>query len=190
MEQQPYRALLNVVVSPVHTVAVPVLAGGVALTVNAITLVQPAGKVYVTDKVPAVTPVTKPEVGLIVAFAVLTLHVPPLAELVSALVAPSHTFGVPTIAAGVGLTVNGIVTKQPVGNVKEIFKEPAATPVTIPVPEPTVASEALLLLHVLLPEPFVKVVVNPTHTFGVPPITAGKGFTVAVTVVKQPVGNV
>ena len=65
-----------------------------------------------------------------------------------------------------------------------------STPVTIPVPEPTVASEALLLLHVLLPEPLVNVVVNPTHTFGVPPIAVGVGFTVDVTVLIHPVAIV
>lgn len=141
-------------------------------------------------KVPAETPVTTPEVELTVALALLALHVPPLVELVSVLVKPTHTFGVPALAAGVGLTVNGMITKQPVGRVKEIFSAPAATPVTIPVPEPTVASEALLLLHVLLPEPLVNVVVNPTHTFGVPPIVAGRGLIVAITVAKQPVGKV
>jgi hypothetical protein len=166
------------------------IAGGVAFTVNGSTLIHPAGNVYVMFKVPAVTPVTTPEVELTVALALLALHVPPLVELVSVLVDPTHTFGVPAIAAGVGLTVNGVVTKQPVGKVNVMFNVPAATPVTIPVPEPTVANEALLLLHVLLPEPFVKVVVNPTHTFGVPLLAEGVGFTVDETVLMHPVAMV
>jgi len=45
LHEPPPDELLRVVVAPVHTVAVPVLAGGAAFTVNAIVAVQPAGKV-------------------------------------------------------------------------------------------------------------------------------------------------
>lgn len=50
---------------------------------------------------------------------------------------------------------------------------PAATPYTEPVPEPTVATEGVLLIH----EPplvlFVSVVLLPSHTDVAPPIVAG-----------------
>jgi len=65
---------------------------------------------------------------------------------------------------------------------------PAETPVTIPVEEPTVASEGLVLLHI--PPPDVdKVVVAPSHTIGVPVIT-GAIFTVSGATAEQPDNNV
>ncbi len=54
---------------------------------------------------------------------------------------------------------------------------PAATPVTIPLPEPTVANVVLLLLQVP-PPASLKVTVAPAHTTPVPVIPAGRGFTV------------
>ena len=54
---------------------------------------------------------------------------------------------------------------------------PTATPVTIPVVDPTVAVPVALLLHVPVLAS-VNVVVNPTHTDRVPLITPGNGFTV------------
>ena len=62
---------------------------------------------------------------------------------------------------------------------------PAATPVTVPV-EPTVAADALVLLHVPpLVASFNDVVAPPSHTLGVPVIDAGaegSGFTVTLAV--------
>lgn len=63
---------------------------------------------------------------------------------------------------------------------------PAVTPVTMPVPEPTVATPVLALLH---PPPVVaslNVVVCPAHTLSVPVIVAGRGLTVTVTKALQP----
>lgn len=67
---------------------------------------------------------------------------------------------------------------------------PADTPVTIPVPEPTVATAVLLLLHEPPPEALVSVVVVPGHAVSVPPIAAGNGLTVTAWVARQPVGNI
>jgi hypothetical protein len=64
---------------------------------------------------------------------------------------------------------------------------PAATPVTIPEPEPTDAVVGLLLLHVPAGVELLKVVVRPKHTFMFPVIGAGGGNTVNPTVVRQPV---
>ncbi len=67
---------------------------------------------------------------------------------------------------------------------------PAATPVTTPVPEPTVAIDVLPLLHVPPPVASERVVVLPTQTVGVPVIADGNAETVTTSVAKQPVDNV
>ena len=136
-------------------------------------------------------PFTTPEVETVPKAVLLLLHVPPLVASANARNEPTQVFGVPVIAAGVGLTVKGSVAMQPVGNVNVIVIDPAAIPETTPVPEPIVATAVLLLLHVELPEPSVNVVGNPpAQTLVAPEIAAGKGLTVAVTVVKQPVGKI
>lgn len=63
---------------------------------------------------------------------------------------------------------------------------PAATPVAIPVDEPTVATAVLLLLHVPPVVALFSVVVAPTHAESVPvivPAVDGAAFTVAIAVV-------
>lgn len=68
--------------------------------------------------VPAAPPVTTPDEALTVAMPVLLLvQVPPLAELLRAVVCPWQTTRVPVIGPGIGLTVSTAVLKQPVGNV-------------------------------------------------------------------------
>ncbi len=67
---------------------------------------------------------------------------------------------------------------------------PDVTPVTIPDPEPTVATDVLPLLQVPEGVVFDRVVVEPTHTDCVPVMALGSGFTVAVRVMKQLVGSV
>ena len=68
--------------------------------------------------VPEAIPVTEPVDPTTVAWAVLLLvHVPPLTELVNVVERPTHTAVAPPIAAGEGLMVTGVETKQPVGNV-------------------------------------------------------------------------
>jgi len=64
---------------------------------------------------PEVTPVTVPDVAPIVATPVLLLvHVPPEVASVNVVVRPTHTFVVPPIAAGFGLTVKLVTAIQPV----------------------------------------------------------------------------
>ena len=63
---------------------------------------------------------------------------------------------------------------------------PALTPLTIPVDEPTVALEVLLLLQVPPDVALLSEVVLPAQTTAVPVIAPGTGFTVAVRVVWQP----
>ena len=66
---------------------------------------------------------------------------------------------------------------------------PAPIPVTKPV-DPTVATKVLLLPHVPPPVASVRVVVEFTHTFNVPVITAGRLLTVTTACVIQVVGKV
>lgn len=57
-------------------------------------------------QVPTATPVTTPEVGLMVAIAVLLLvHVPPVVASANVLVPPTVVVAVPVITAGRGVTV-------------------------------------------------------------------------------------
>jgi hypothetical protein len=63
---------------------------------------------------------------------------------------------------------------------------PVTTPVTTP-PEETVATPALPLLHVPPASVSLKVSVAPWHNAPAPVIADGKGFTVTVAVLEQPV---
>ena len=68
--------------------------------------------------IPEVTPVTVPEVEPMVATPVLLLvQLPPEVASVNVVVKPTHTFVVPPIAAGFGLTVKLVTAIQPVLNV-------------------------------------------------------------------------
>jgi hypothetical protein len=68
-----------------------------------------------------------------------------------------------------------------------IFVVPAFTPVTTPVPAPTVALDVLLLVHVPPPGLLLSVVVLPTHTAAVPLIDDGAVVTETIFVAAQPV---
>ena len=65
---------------------------------------------------------------------------------------------------------------------------PVAVPVTMP-PVDTVATNALLLLHVPPALTSLRLVVEPWHTDATPNIDPGNGLTVTTAVVWQPVGN-
>lgn len=84
------------------------------------------------------------------------------------------------IAVGAGLTVTILVALHPADDVYVIDVVPADTPVTIPVPEPTVAIAVFTLLHVPPVVVVLNVAVAPTHITVVPLIDAGSGLTVTV----------
>lgn len=64
---------------------------------------------------------------------------------------------------------------------------PAATPVTVPVEEPMVATDVLLLIHVPPPVLLVSVEVAPAHTTDdAGEIAAGAAITLTAFVTKQP----
>ena len=70
-----------------------------------------------------------------------------------------------------------------------MIAEPAVAPVTTPVVDTTVAIEVLLQLHVPLPAS-LNVVDKPAQTVVFPIIAFGKGLTVTVLVVIQPVPSI
>jgi hypothetical protein len=114
----PDVGLLNVIVVPTHTFAVPDMAAGNGFIVTGKIVWQPVGKVYEIETTPAVMPVTIPVPLPIVATEVLSLvHVPPLVVSLKVIVNPSHTFEGPVIDAGNGFTtttaLSAILLKQP-----------------------------------------------------------------------------
>jgi hypothetical protein len=63
---------------------------------------------------------------------------------------------------------------------------PGVPPVTIPVPEPTVAIVVLLLLQVPLADALLKVIFKPAQTVDAPDIVPGGAITVIVLVASVP----
>jgi hypothetical protein len=95
------------------------------------------------------------------------------------------------IDAGVEETFSTIVFLHPVGSVYVIVADPAATPETTPLTEPTIATEVLPLLHVPPTDASDRVAVNPIqYTEVSPPMGAGNGSTVTVVTAIHPEGAV
>jgi hypothetical protein len=115
-------------------------------------------------------------------------HVPPAILLLNVVFAPTHATALPVIAPGNGLTVIVCETEQPVVKVYDIVSTPSATPVTIPVEEPTVAIDKLLLDQAPKAVASVKLVVVLTQAL-LPDIGAGIGRTLTDAVTKQPVAE-
>ena len=108
-------------------------------------------------------------------------HTPPVDVSVNVILSPLHTADGPVITAGNGFTVIFSLRVQPLGCVYIISGLPAATPVTTPVLELTVARELLEDVHVPLSTASDKVMVNPGHTLP-GPVTGDVGKTVTVCV--------
>jgi hypothetical protein len=127
---------------------------------------------------PAATPVTIPDELPTVAFEPSLLdQVPPVVASDSVEVAASHTVEGPEILF-TELTVAIVSALQPVESAYVIIDVPEATPVTIPVDEPTVATPVVPLVHVPPEGVELSVVVSVAHTEAVPVILVGTGFTV------------
>jgi hypothetical protein len=111
LQMPPVVTVLNDVVDPAHTIAVPVIDNGKGWMVIVIVRKQPVGKVYVIVAVPANTPVTIPVPEPTDAVLVLPLdHVPPGLLFDNTIPAPTHTADAPLILAGNGCTVTDFVT--------------------------------------------------------------------------------
>ena len=67
---------------------------------------------------------------------------------------------------------------------------PTATPVTVPLSEPTVAAAELLLIHTPPPTASLSVVVSFAHTADAPIIPVGERLTVTAVVALQPANDV
>jgi len=142
-------------------------------------------------EVPKATPVTTPEPDATVAMAALLLtQVPPDAASVRLVLVPTHTLVLPVIAVGVRLTVTVVVVLHPVDNAYVIVAVPAPAPFTIPVLEPTVATNVLLLLQVPPTVASVKADEVPVQMPVLPAMPAGRLLTVTTVVVVQPAGNI
>jgi hypothetical protein len=135
------------------------------------------------EAVPCPTPVTVPPTT-VATEPLLLVQPPPGIPSLSSVVNPTHTWVVPVIGPGAGLTVKPNVLLHPVPNEYEIIAVPALTPVTVPVN--TEATAALLVPHTPPEDPSDKKVVAPTHMLLVPLIGPGLGLTVTVATAIQP----
>jgi hypothetical protein len=109
----PGVALLNVVAYPTQTRGEPRIGDGDVFTVTLVILPHPVDSEYVTEEIPADTPVTTP-VEDTVNIEDPVDQVPPAGVDVSVVVAPWQTRTVPIIADGNGSTVTTAVDIQPV----------------------------------------------------------------------------
>jgi len=126
---------------------------------------------------------------IIATSVLLLLHVPPLTPSLNVELNPAQILETPVIEAGDTIVVIVAVAALPHPVEYVIVAVPPTPPVTIPVAEPTVAIDVLLLLHV---PPLVtsdNVVLNPAHTLGEPDMPPGVASVVIVVVaaVPQPV---
>src|SRR5687767_3781003 len=96
--------------------------------------------------VPAAMPVTMPAASMVATDAFELDHTASTEVALSALVKPWHMLAVPPMADGVALTVTTkVLVVAP--STLVMTTVPAATPVTMPEAEPTVATAGLPLLH-------------------------------------------
>ena len=116
LQTPPAVASVSVAVVPGHITGNPIIvpAAGSGLTVTttvAAAVPQLLLTVYEIVAVPAVTPVTTPEVPIVATPVGILLHAPPPAASVSAVVAVAHTIGVPVMipAEGMAITVTTVV---------------------------------------------------------------------------------
>lgn len=146
--------------------------------------------IVVPDVIPPITPVVEPAVPTPI---LLLLHVPPTGVEFNVVVYPIHTFIVPVIVVGKGLTVTIAYALQPVAKLYVIVAVPVvntAPPVTSPVVDPILAITVALLLQIPPVGTSLNEVVRPAHTERVPLMAEGNAYTVTVAVIIQPVGKV
>lgn len=122
--------------------------------------------------VPAVSPVTIPDVLPTETDEDVELQTPLDGVSVSVMVLPRQMSEGPVMAPGEGLTVT-ILVALPVVEARVMVTTPGATPVTMPVEAPIVAIVGSLLDQVPgdVVEPPVSVIVAPTQTTEGPKIT-------------------
>jgi hypothetical protein len=139
--------------------------------------------------VPAETPAMSPVPLTVATPELLLLQVPPVVASATVVLLPAHTAAVPVIADGTGLTVTTLVTLQLVPREYVMIAEPSATPPTMPVAAPTVATDVLLLLQVP-PPASVSAIVLPRQALLLPAMGPGPDTMVTVDVETQPEGRI
>ena len=178
--QVPPVTGLNVVIAPMHRAELPVMvAVGCTVIVTGLVGLEvhpDALSVKMNVDVPALTPVTIPELFTVATDALLLVHVPPVAGL-SVVVFPMHVVLLPVMdTAGLAVIVTGLVdrdTQPEAVLVKVNVAVPALTPVTIPA-FVTVAFKLLLLTQVP-PDDGLNVVVDAIQ-IEVEPVIATVGL--------------
>jgi hypothetical protein len=109
----PVDGFVSVIVDPAQTEVGPTIGVAAETTVIVFVAAQPA-TVYLIVTVPGFTPATIPLTAPTDAIVTsVLLHIPPVEELASGVVAPTHTVPAPVIADGKGLTDMILVVKQP-----------------------------------------------------------------------------
>ena len=138
--------------------------------------------------VPAVNPVTMPDVPTDATDGLEDVQVPPpvSVRLTEELI---QTWLGPPMPEGDEITLNTIEAVQPEGSVYEMVVVPVVSALMMPEDEPMVATAVLLLLHVPPVVASASVAVAPTQA-DVGPVIGEKAFTVSTTEVKQPPGSV
>lgn len=119
----------------------------------------------------------------------LLLQLPPPAVLENVVVPPGHIVLVPVTEAIAELTVTVVVVSQPATNLYVIIAVPVATPVTIPVADPTDAFAVALLDQVPPGTDAVNGTLLPTHMVPLPVIVPAEVFTVTTREIAQPVDD-
>jgi hypothetical protein len=109
VQEPPLAELVNVVVWPAHTLSVPPIAPGKALTVTTTVDGQVPADGHVMVAVPADTPPTRPGLSIDATNGLLLDQPPALAQ-VSDVVKPTHKPSEPSIGAELAFTVTTLVT--------------------------------------------------------------------------------
>lgn len=172
---------VRVVVCPLQIVvggdAIVTVGKVLTVTVFMVLLIQPLMSVPVIVYV-VVADGVQTTVGPLVIFnavdGIQVYVLPPLALRVLLLPIHTETPEGTDVIFGSGLTVTSILVSQPC-KLNLIVTMPSETPLTAP-NELTVAIELLLLVQIPT-ESFVRIVIDPTQTFGSPFIGFGYGFT-------------
>ena len=117
LQVPPVVASVIAAVADSHILLLPLMAAGAAITVTALTTVQPVPSEYDIVVTPVVNPVTIPlNVPIDAASGLVLDHDPPVTASLSVVVPLWHTVAEPIIAVGAGLTVTTIAVVHPVGN--------------------------------------------------------------------------
>jgi len=183
-------ASLSEVVLPWHTVVVPFILVGIAVTLTVVDAAVPQPVLYCIVTLPPVIPLTTPDAGSTVATPVLALLQVPLADAsVSCVVDDWHTVVVPFMLVGIAVTLTVVAAAVPQPVLYCIVTLPPVIPLTTPDAGSTVATPVLPLLQVPLADASLSDVVLPWHTVVVPfiPVGIAVTLTVVVAAVPQPV---